>query len=220
MGVMLEVQEGEPGHLFLLQLFPKTPEIKGTNLLFSFAPLTFTEASFVFISPHSGSKGTFFFFLSLLLITTSLHSKEFSRKEEKTVELFQSKQGWITREPSDLTAAPTQGFRSAPNRAKTPRKTGGKAFRKVLFPLNPTSSIFKLCPHSSFSIYTQFKQRSGSRRGKCSGRNAWLRKLNKAVASSSIILYFIYTKAAIPLSFSKTICKESKTGQSNGNNWL
>lgn len=83
--------------------------IKGTNLLFFFAsnllqkPLSSLSPLFVVVLRVS--------FFSLL-ITTSLYSKdrkEFSLKE-KTVELFQSKQGWITREPLDLTVAPIQGF--------------------------------------------------------------------------------------------------------------
>lgn len=96
------------------------------------------------------------------------------------------------------------------------RPLGRCSFQQALLPA--PRSILNV--HSPFYIYTQFKQWSGSKRGKCFGRNAWLTKLNKEVARSSIILYFIYTKPAIPLSFSETICKESKTGQRDGNNWL
>lgn len=74
---MLQVQEGEPGHSFHLQLFLKNPQDKRNkpDFYFFFCFLTFTEASFVFISLHSGSKSPFFF---LPLITTPLPSKEFS----------------------------------------------------------------------------------------------------------------------------------------------
>lgn len=85
----------------------KTLIIKGTNLLLSNLlekPLSSLSLLFIVFLRVS-----FFFFL---LITTSVHSKdgkEFSIKE-KTVKLFQSQQGWITRKPLDSTVAPTQSF--------------------------------------------------------------------------------------------------------------
>lgn len=139
---------------FCLQLFTKNPYNKRNK------PATFKfvrEASFVFISSlHSVSKGLFFFFL---LITTSVHSKdgkEFSLKE-KTVKLFQSQQGWITRKPLDSTVAPTQSFWSLLREPQNQRKRGKKASRKLFFPASPAPnifcSIFKRCPR--FLLYLQ-----------------------------------------------------------------